>query len=199
MLEEARARTRRAGVTNAHFEEADAQVWRHPASFDVAISRFGVMFFDDPVAAFSNVANTLTAEGRLVFVCWQELAKNEWLLVPGIAAAAHVSLPELGPANAPGMFALADPSRISALLDASGFRSVDVTPFETEMLLAGGGTIDETVEFLLDTGIARTLLGHATPDAAARAVDAVRDVYAQHCDDEGVRLGAAAWVATATK
>jgi SAM-dependent methyltransferase len=169
------------------------------ASFDVAISRFGVMFFDDALAAFSNVARALTPGGRLVFVCWQDLAHNEWLIVPGMAAAEHIALPDTGAADGPGMFSLADPDRVRALLAKAGFDGVDVAPFETRMLLAGGGTLDETIEFLLATGIARTMFEDAPPDARARAIDAVRSALAMHEEGSGVRLHAATWVVTARK
>jgi SAM-dependent methyltransferase len=192
MLEQARADATAQHVENARFEQADVQSRTFAeGSFDVAISRFGVMFFDDPLAAFSNVAHALTPGGRLVFVCWQDLAHNEWLLVPGMAAAEHVALPDTGAADGPGMFSLADPDHVRALLAKAGFEGIDVAPFETRMLLAGGGTLDETIEFLLATGIARTMFENAAPDARARAVDAVRSALAGHYEGDGVRLGAA--------
>jgi SAM-dependent methyltransferase len=200
MLDHARARAAAAGVTNARFVQADVQTHAfEPATFDVAISRFGVMFFDDPVAAFSNVARALRPGGRLAFVCWQELGRNDWLLVPGMAAAQHVPLPDMGPAGGPGMFSLAEPDRVHKVLESAGFVDVDVAAFETPMLLAGGGSLDETVEFLLATGIARAMLAEAEPEAAARAVHAARDALVAHHTDEGVRLGAATWVVSARR
>jgi SAM-dependent methyltransferase len=200
MLENARARARVAKVTNVQFEQADVQTHAfEPASFDVAISRFGVMFFDDPVAAFTNVAGALRPDGRLAFVCWQDLGRNEWLLAPGMAAAQYVPLPDMGEPGGPGMFSLAEPARVHALLDAAGFGDVDLAVFEAPILLAGGGTVDETIEFLAATGIAHAMFDQAEPDAAARAMDAVREVLAAHHDDEGVRLGASAWVVTARR
>lgn len=200
MLEQAHAEATAQHVENVRFEQADAQsqVFR-ASSFDVAISRFGVMFFDDPLAAFSNVAHALGHGGRLVFVCWQDLAHNEWLLVPGMAAAEHVALPDTGSADGPGMFSLADPDDVRALLGEAGFDQVDVAAFETRMLLAGGGTLDETTEFLLGTGIARRMFVGAAPDARARAIDAVRAALAEHYEGDGVRLGAATWLVTAGK
>jgi SAM-dependent methyltransferase len=198
MLERARAEAKAEHLDNVRFEEADVQSRTFAeGSFDVAISRFGVMFFDDPVAAFSNVAHALERGGRLVFVCWQDLANNEWLLVPGMAAAEHVALPDTGTADGPGMFSLADPDHVRALLAKAGFDGIDVAPFETPMLLAGGRTLNETIEFLLATGIARTMFEQAAPDARARAIDAVRAALAAHYDGDGVRLGAKTWVVTA--
>lgn len=97
------------------------------------------------------------------------------------------------------MFSLADPATVSGLLERAGFTDVTVTEFETPMLLAGGGTVDETVEFLLATGIGKAMFDNAEPAAAAAALDAVRSVLAEHHDGDGVRLGASAWLVTARR
>ena len=198
MLDQARTRAAAAKITNVQFDQADAQTHAfEPASFDVAISRFGVMFFDDPDAAFANIARALRPGGRLAFVCWQELGRNDWLLVPGMAAAQHVPLPDLGPPGGPGMFSLAEHDHVNTLLRSAGFVDIGITAFEVPMFVAGGGSLDETLEFLLATGIAHAMLADAEPDAAARGVDAARHALASHHDGEGVRLGAATWVVTA--
>jgi SAM-dependent methyltransferase len=200
MLDYARTRAAAADTPNVWFEQADAQTHAfEPASFDVAISRFGVMFFDDPVAAFANVARGLRSGGRLAFVCWQELGRNDWLLVPGMAAAQHVPLPDLGPPGGPGMFSLAAPDHVRSLLRSAGFDDVEISAFETPMLVAGGGSVDESLEFLLATGIGRVMLAEAEPVAAARAVDAARESLVPYHDGDGVRLGAASWIVTARR
>ena len=200
MLNQARARARAANVTNARFEQADAQTRVfEPASFDVAISRFGVMFFEDPVAAFSNVAHALRPGGRLSFACWQELGRNDWLLVPGMAALQYVPLPDLGPPDAPGMFSLAAPDRVREVLGSAGFSDIEVADFQSSMLLAGGGSVDETMDFLAATAIAAAMFEKAEPQDVERARVAIRDVLAAHHDGEGVRLGASAWVVTARR
>ena len=95
---------------------------RTPARFDLVISQFGLMFFDDPVAAFTNIRRALRAGGRATFVSWQGLAANEWLTLIADAVGQHVELPELGGlARGPGMFALAQPDDITTLLGAAGF------------------------------------------------------------------------------
>lgn len=200
MLDHARARAATAGISNARFEQADAQTHGfEPATFDVAISRFGVMFFDDPVEAFANIARALRPGGRLAFVCWQELGGNEWLLVPGLAAAQHVPLPDLGPPGGPGMFSLAAPDHVRALLQSAGFDDVDIAAFETPMLVGGGGSLDETLEFLLVTGVGRAMLAAAEPDAVAPAVEAARESLVPYHDGDGVWLGAATWIVTARR
>jgi SAM-dependent methyltransferase len=199
MLAVARSRAADAGVANVEFVEADAQVHRFvPASFDVVVSRFGVMFFDDSTAAFANLRVALADDGRLVFVCWRPLDANEWLLVPGLAAAAHVALPDLGGDNAPGMFSLADNDALRGVLGDAGFNTIEMEPFDTTITLGGGGTVDETLDYLLGTGIARALLDTATPDAREHAINAVRASLAEHYEAGlGVRLGASAWLVSA--
>jgi SAM-dependent methyltransferase len=200
MIDRARSRASDEAIQNVRFEVADAQVADvGRGSRDVVMSRFGVMFFDDPVAAFANLAGAAEPGGRLVFVCWQGLPQNEWVLVPGMAAATQIPLPDLGPPGAPGPFALADPDRTAEVLRAAGFRDVDVGPVEAAMLLGGGGSLEETLEFLRGTGMARAIFADAAADAEARATDEVRDALAGHQTPEGVCLGAAAWIVRASR
>jgi SAM-dependent methyltransferase len=199
MLETATARAHAAGVGDrCRFEVADAQTTDFGGGrFDVAVSRFGVMFFDDPVAAFTNIATALRPGGRLVFCCWQFLEANDWMLVPGAAAAQHVPLPEAATGTGPGPFALADPAQTRATLFGAGFEAIEIDPFTTSMLLGGGGTLDETVDFMVASGSGRALLDPAPADARRAAISAVRDTLAPLVGADGVRLGAGAWVVTA--
>src|SRR5512146_1639166 len=112
MLARARASAAAAGLGNAEFRPGDAQVHAlEPARFGAVISRFGVMFFADPVAAFANIRSAAQPAARLAFVCWQPLAANQWLAVPGAALAEHVPPADFGSGDGPGMFAFADPDR----------------------------------------------------------------------------------------
>jgi SAM-dependent methyltransferase len=189
-----------AGLANVGFERADAQVQPFGEScFDAVISRFGIMFFADPVAAFANLRRATRPGGRVAFVCWQDLTANEWLLVPGAAIAQHVPLPDLGGPGAPGMFAFADPGRIRAVLVEAGWHHIDIEPMRTSLLVGGGGGLDETVEFLRSGSMGRTLLGGVDAETSARAVLAVRDTLARHHSDGGVRLEAAIWRVVATR
>ena len=200
MLARARERAREEGVTNVRFERGDAQVHPfHEAGSDVALSRFGVMFFEDAQAAFANVARALRPSGRLCFVCWQALEANEWLMVPGLAVAAHIPLPDLGEPDAPGMFALADRDRVAAMLTSAGFVDIGIDGADPPMLIGGGGTLDEAVTFMHESGIGQTLVAEADPDAVPAALDAVRDAFEPYVTLRGVELGSAAWVVTARR
>ncbi|MGH9214622.1 MAG: class I SAM-dependent methyltransferase [Acidimicrobiales bacterium] len=196
MLDCARRDAADEGLTNVRFERADAQVHAFPpAAFDVAVSRFGVMFFDDPVAAFTNICRALQPGGRLAFLCWQEALRNDYVAVPLGAALAHVPVPDVGGPDAPGPFSLADPGRIDEVLTDAGFEQITTASVEAQMRL--GDEADDAVEFLGGTGLARALLESVEPAAATRALDAVRDALRPYEQADGVHLGGAAWLVTA--
>lgn len=167
LLEVATERARAAALDNVEFVVADAQTHSFEGgAFDVIISQFGLMFFDDPVAAFTNIRSALAPGGRFAFVSWQPLAANEWVMQVGRAVAKHTELPKLGGlAGGPGMFALHDAEEIVALLDTAGFSEIETDPISPEILIGGGGTVDESLDFLLGMGIVRGLLGRLEPEA----------------------------------
>ena len=200
MLARATAAAASAGLASALFLQGDAQVHPlEPAGFDTVISRFGTMFFADPVAAFANIRATTRPGGRLVFVCWQPLAANEWLLVPRAALAEHVPPPAsvAQPADGPDMFALADPDRLREILAAARWRDIEIASEHTPMLVGGGGTVDDALGFLRTGSMGRTMLAGADAGAAERAIAALRAALADHADAEGVHLGAAVWLVRA--
>ena len=200
MITRARERAHEQGLPNARFEVADAQTAAFESEFhDIVISRFGVMFFDDPAAAFAYLRTALRPDGRIVFVCWQILADNEWVRVPALAAATHVPLPDLGEPGAPGPFAFGDAERLRTLLAQSGFRDIGIEGVADTILLGGGGSVEDAVDFLRGTGMARALFAEASPDDVARAIDAVREALAPYQTPEGIRLGAAAWLVNARR
>jgi len=198
MLEVATQRARRREVDNVRFERGDAETYRFDlGAFDHALSRFGVMFFADPVAGFSNLARALRPKGRLTFVCWQEMAQNEWIAIPGAAAAAHVPLPPQASGDAPGPFSLSDPARIKAVLGQAGFRTVDIAPVEEALVL--GATVEDTVGFLAETGMGRALLTEVDDETRLRALAAIRETLADHAAADGVELRSRAWLVSARR
>ena len=199
MLARARAGAEAAGLGNAVFQQGDAQVHPlEPARFDTVISRFGTMFFADPVAAFVNVRSAARPGGRLVFVCWQPLAANQWLLVPGAALAEHVPPPAgFGSGDGPGMFAFADPDRVRAILAAAGWRDIEITSEHRSILVGGGGSVDDAVGFMRTGSMGRMMLAGADADTADRAVASVRAALARYADADGVHLDAGVWLVQA--
>ena len=198
MLAHAATLAREAGLTNVRFTNADAQTHRfEPGSVDVLFSRFGVMFFVDPPAAFRNLRGALRAGGRVAFVCWQPIAENPWLLVPLGAAAQHIQLPPPPAPGAPGPFAFADAERVRGILDAAGFEGIH---FESvrDTLSVGGGGLEEAVHLLLEgVGPASAALREADPAVRPRVYAAVREALTPFVTPAGLRMPAAAWIVTA--
>jgi ubiquinone/menaquinone biosynthesis C-methylase UbiE len=180
------ARTRGDHLDRISFLYADAQTHQFADTFDVVLSRFGTMFFDDPVAAHANLRTALRPGGRLCLATWQPLEANDWLLVPGAVLLAHGSMPPTDPG--PGMFAQADPDQVEAVLTAAGWSDIRIDPITVEMRL--GDDPAEATDYLADTGIARRVLETIAPEVRPIALVEVTKLLAQFGGDEGVRLGA---------
>jgi SAM-dependent methyltransferase len=199
MLERARERARESAARNASFLRADAQTHGFEAdSFDLLFSRFGIMFFADPVAAFANLRRALRRSGGLAFVCLQALARSPYMWIPFSAAAKHLEIPPPPPADAPGPFAFADPERVRRILEGAGFADVAIEPFEAE-LCVGGGDLDSAVQVLLGVGPTARLLLEADPERRALVASAVRDAIAPYATPEGVRMRGAVWIVHARR
>jgi len=200
MLEQARERARAAGLPHLRFENVDAQTHDFgPDAFDVAYSRFGVMFFADPRAAFANLLRGLRPGGRLSFVCWQELGRNPWMRIPVAAVAQHVALPVPASPEAPGPFAFADAERVQRILVAAGFADVRAEPLERELDVAGGADLGATVDFLLQIGPAGAALREAGAGVREKVARAVLEAIAPFETPAGVRMPAAAWIFSAAR
>jgi ubiquinone/menaquinone biosynthesis C-methylase UbiE len=197
LTEVAAGRAVTAQVDNVNFIVADAQTYSFtPRSFDLVVSQFGLMFFDDPVAAFANLRHSLAPKGRLAFICWQGLLANEWLKVIADQVAECVEIPEFGGlSKGPGMFALMDQTETTALLEMAGFNDVTFEPLAPTLLVGGGGTVNQSIDFLLGMGMVRGLIGLAGTDAHDEVVERVRQCLKKHYEPGvGVRLDAAAWL-----
>ncbi len=198
MLRQAARRAQQEGLANVGFEHGDAQVHRFtPGAGDVAVSRGGVMFFADPAAAFANIADGLRPGGRLVFVCWQNVAANEWIVVPGAAAAQHVALPPLDDPAAPGPFSLGERDRIATVLRAAALTDVAIEPVAEPLWM--GRDVADTVAFFQSTGIWNSLLVGADPATVARVSEAVQAALEPYLTPDGLLLGSAAWLVTASR
>ena len=197
MLRTAVDRAKAAGITNVQFEQADAQVHQFERNaFDVVLSRFGAMFFGDPMAAFTNLYGATRGGGRLAILAWQPLDRNEWLLKLRGALAAGRELPT-PPPGAPGPFGLADRDAVCELLTNSGYREAELTSVEEPMRL--GATADEALDFARGTAIVRGLLADLDAEGKARALDELESMVRSYEGSDGVALASAAWLITATK
>jgi SAM-dependent methyltransferase len=201
MLARARERAAAAGLANVAFRVADVQSARLDAgSFDAAFSRFGVMFFADPVAAFRNVRSALRPGGRLVFACWRPVKENPWVLVPMAAAAPLLTLPPPPPEGAPGPFAFGDAERVRGILAAAGFEGIAFEPADVPMT-PGGGDLDEAADTFLHVGPLASVLREANAGEALREQvrGAVRKAFEPHLRGGRVELGSAIWLVQARR
>ena len=200
MLKLARRRATLGDFTQVELLEGDASVQVFQPTFDVLFSRFGWMFFADPVAALTNLKTALVPGGRLLFVTWQRLSKNPWFLAPVLAIREVVPVdpgePKPDPL-APGPFAFSDPERIKQVLGAAGFRDVSVDPLETTMRLAGSGDINGAVEFSTRIGPGSRLIAEAPAEKHAAIDESIRRALAKHDGPGGVTLGGAVWIVSA--
>src|SRR5680860_108080 len=197
MLDIARRRLDASGLTNVTLVQGDAQAHSFPSTFDVAISRFGTMFFDDPVAAFANIGRGLRAGGRVCFATWQPLEANDWLAVPGAALLRWITIPDFSEGG-PGMFAQSDADTITAVLQKAGYTGIELDPVRVTLPL--GPEPADAAERLADTGVGRAALEAVAEADRPAALAAVRAALAGHADSQGaVRLGAAIWIIRAVR
>jgi SAM-dependent methyltransferase len=188
------ARRAAQGCGRVRFLEADAELFPfEPASFDAAFSRFGVMFFADPVAAFGNIRRSLEPNGRLAFVCWRALEENQLDVLPLRAASAHLPPQPAHDPDAPGPFAFADPDRVRGILARAGFGRIEITAHDEQV---GSGSLDAMLAVCARVGALGKIL-RENPGLRAAALPAVRSALAAHHGPDGVRLKAATWVVTA--
>ncbi len=200
MLARARERATAAGLPQVAFQVADAQDARFAVLFDAVFSRFGVMFFGAPEAAFANLLRALRPGGRLAFVCWGPVAENAWVRVPMEAAAPLLDPQPPPPPDAPGPFAFSDPDRVRRILDGAGFRSVVIDRAEVPMT-PGGGDADAAAELFLDVGPLGRVLREMGADAALRdRVQAtVRASFEPHLRDGRLVLASSVWLVQAER
>ncbi|MFE5208139.1 class I SAM-dependent methyltransferase [Streptomyces sp. NPDC056600] len=198
MLAEARSRADREGVANTSFIQGDAQVHAfEPGAFDTAISRYGVMFFADPVAAFGNIARALRPGGRLAFVCPADPPLNEW--VAALASLGDV-LPvgDLGRPGLPGMFSLAARDRVLDVLGKAGF--TDVAVERTQAYGRWGHGAEDAARFMLGSGPGRHLLAQTDRAGRARAHEVLTGHLRDHGAEDGtVRLLSTSWLVVADR
>jgi SAM-dependent methyltransferase len=164
---------------------------------ELMVSRFGVMFFGDPVAAFSNIRTGLAAGGRLRFACWRPINENPWLQVPLHAVYEHVPrLPKPGPEE-PGPFSFADPARVTRILTSAGFSAPSFTPLDMRMEL--GASLEEAVAQSTEMGPAKRAMADQPEEVCAAARESVRRALKAHTSPSGVELAAAVWLVAAAR
>jgi ubiquinone/menaquinone biosynthesis C-methylase UbiE len=189
MLERARELSVGERLYNVSYERADAQVFHFPPRrFDLAISRFGSMFFSDPVAAFTNISRALRPGGRLVLLVWQSIERNEWATVirEALASAKETAV-------SLSAFSLADPAEVELILTEAGFR--DVAFDEVHEPVHYGADAESAYGFIRGLRSTSDLL--ASLDATEPALERLRAAVAEHDTGSGVRFDSRTWIVTA--
>jgi SAM-dependent methyltransferase len=197
-----RARALAPQDTPAVFQVADASSAELPeGTFDILFSRFGVMFFDDPTAAFAHMRRALKPGARVAFVCWRGMAENDWVRLPmGVIKGI---LPPMAPPHpeAPGAFSFGDQARVERILTAAGFTDVAIAPFDASIPFGKGETrdaaLDEAVAMTLEVGPLARALADQTDDIRARAAAAIRAAFAGCPGERSVMINGATWIVTA--
>jgi SAM-dependent methyltransferase len=197
MLARARDAATAAGLTNAEFVQGDAQIYPFAeTAFDVAISRFGVMFFADPLAAFTNLIGALEPGGRIAWIVWRSLEENEFFSTVRAALAVGRDLPS-PPSGVPSPFGLADRDFTEQALRTAGFAEIELAPRNTRYYV--GPDADDAYEFVKGSGFARFATQDLDDTDRGRAFDALRATIDAHATPEGVAFDSAVWLVTANR
>lgn len=193
MLEVARQRSAAEGLRNVVFEQADAQFHAFlPASFDLCISRFGVMFFADPAAAFANIGRAMRPGGRLVWMVWQSRERNAW---SGAIRQALAPETAVSP-GAPNPFSLGDPTVATELLGAAGFVSIDFAEVREPVFY--GSNVEAAYDALISLYLVKDALAQ-TDEPPDQPLQRLRDLLEAHMTPEGVLFDSQAWIITARR
>jgi SAM-dependent methyltransferase len=196
MVAVAEGRARAAGLDQVTFEVGEAQLDDPGSGYDAVFSRFGVMFFADPVAAFANLRHAARPGAPLGFVCWRDVSRNPWMTTPNRAAMTVVEFPPRGP-GAADPFAFGDPDLVRGILEDAGWSEVELTDLTVELALAGGDPLDEVVELTIELGPARAALEGQSASKYDEVRAAVRAALEPHERDGAIRLSGSTWVVTA--
>jgi SAM-dependent methyltransferase len=197
MIDRARESAQTEGLRNVTFERADAQVHRFPPKhFDLTISRFGTMFYDDPAPAIANIGRALRPPGRLVMMVWQGHEQNE------LDVAIHRSLEPFEGSVAvapegPDPFSLANPTTVGGILDAAGF--ADVTFTEVHEPVYYGPDVAAALDWVRSFTCTNNMLKRLDPVAAERALERLRETLAAHASGDGIWFDSQAWIVTASR
>ncbi|MGE5157641.1 MAG: class I SAM-dependent methyltransferase [Gemmatimonas sp.] len=194
----ARARQNAPAELPIDFVLADATVYPFdPASVDLLVSRFGVMFFAEPAVSFANLRKALRPSGRLAFICWREPRENPFFMAPLQAVYKHVpKLPPQGPED-PGPFAFASEDRVHRILTEAGYKSVAMQPHDLALDVAIGQGLETAVQGALEIGPASRALQDHPAEVREAARNSIREALMPFVQGQSVALPASIWIVSA--
>lgn len=186
------------GLPCPRFVIGDASAYAFKtASYDLLFSRFGVMFFADPAAAFTNMRGALRPGGRTAFICWQPMAMNDYFMVPVAAALTVLPAPEAPKPGAPGQFAFGDKDRVNTILKQAGFTNISIESHELDMEVGRGRSLEDAGMEMTRSGALARLVADISEDQRSEVVDAVVKALEAHSKDGSVHLGTRTWLVSA--
>jgi SAM-dependent methyltransferase len=194
------AAARQTASADVDFLQADAASHAFErGARDLLFSRFGVMFFADPVAAFANLRLALRPAGRLAFCCWRAMRENELMSLPMATALEHLPAPEAPPPGAPGPFAFADPARVQGILEEAGYIDCRITALDVPISIGAGSDASGIASQLLELGPAARLLSEATPAQRQAVTGQLASTLSPRVDERGITLMACCWLVRARR
>ena len=184
---------------NANFQVLDVQVDDMPSDFDIAFSRFGVMFFEDPYQAFSNIYKSLREDGQLSFVCWQNPSLNPWQSLSLQVIKEYLDLPS-PPPKSPGPFAFEDKDYISDILNQSNFKDIEIEDNQEDIVMFSGKSIEEACEdYLTINPVVTEMLKNSKEELKDEILKALVLKFSEFHNGDGLLFPSATWIVTARK
>ena len=186
-------------LSNANFQVLDVQVDDMPSDFDIAFSRFGVMFFEDPYQAFSNIYKSLKENGQLSFVCWQNPPLNPWQSLSLQVIKEYLDLPS-PPPKSPGPFAFEDKNYISDILNQSNFKDIEIEDNQEDIVMFSGKSIEEACEdYLTINPVVTEMLKNSKEELKDEILQALILKFSEFHNGDGLLFPSATWIVTARK
>ena len=199
MLARAAKNASAQSLSNANFQVLDVQVDDMPSDFDIAFSRFGVMFFEDPYQAFSNIYNSLKEKGQLSFVCWQNPSLNPWQSLSLLVIKEYLDLPS-PPPKSPGPFAFEDKNYISDILNQSNFKDIEIEDNQEDIVMFSGKSIEEACEdYLTINPVVTEMLKNSKEELKDEILQALILKFSEFHNGDGLLFPSATWIVTARK
>jgi SAM-dependent methyltransferase len=199
LLELAKARAKKAGQLSVDFFLGDASRMFIDPPFDLIMSRFGVMFFDDPAKAFANLAKMTKPGGRLVFVCWRSPAQNQWVTLPMSALEGFVEAGGAQQTEGPGPFAFANPDKVRAILTDAGYSDIKLTPFDGEMAMGSAKGIEAAGAYIAEIGPAARAIADLPKERRPDVIARLEAIVTPLMRGESLVLQGGIWVVEAVR